>query len=320
VGSRPTPPITPCVRLRHLGVQPEAFHDANAFDIPDDPIEREAMLREVGETYPHILASWRSGEARRAWPCRTGTMTRREAVAEGYHMKVLISADMEGVCGVTEAHDGMRNLLPEDLHEDVRFITGSDKALGMMQGIAEADVGAVFFVGYHAKAGTPHAPLAHTWTGYVHDVRLAGRSTGEFGINAAIAGHFGASVTLVTGDDKAVAQVRDLLGEQVVGVVVKEGYTTFSAIHLHPLRAQGRIREGAERAVRQAARASPWRLPPDCRVEIDFDHQARAQACLFVPGVERAGDRTVAFTARDALTLNDTFTALMTASAVTFSP
>ena len=122
-------------------------------------------------------------------------------------MKVLISADMEGVCGVTswvqvmppeygsgpsstveyerararltrevnaaveralvagadevivnEAHDGMRNLVPEDLHESVRFITGSDKALGMMQGIDEPGVGAAFFVGYHAKAGTPHAP------------------------------------------------------------------------------------------------------------------------------------------------------------------
>lgn len=284
-------------------------------------------------------------------------------------MKVLISADMEGVCGVTswvqvtppeydggpsstveyerararltrevnaavegalaagadevivnEAHNGMRNLIPEELHEDVRFITGSDKALGMMQGIDESGVGAVFYVGYHAKAGTPHAPLAHTWTGYVNDVRLAGRSTGEFGVNAAIAGHFGVPVTLVTGDDKAVAQVRDLLGERVVGVVVKEGYTTFSAIHLHPARAQRLIREGAEEAVRRAAEAEPWRLPPGSRVEIDFDHQARAQACLFIPGVERAGERTVAFVAADALAFNATFRAVMKASAVTFSP
>jgi D-amino peptidase len=284
-------------------------------------------------------------------------------------MKVLISADMEGVCGVTswvqvmppeydggpsstveyerararltrevnaavegalaagadevivnEAHNGMRNLVPEDLHESVRFITGSDKALGMMQGIDEPGVGAVFYVGYHAKAGTPHAPLAHTWTGYVHDVRLDGRSTGEFGINAAIAGHFGVPVVLVTGDDKAVGQVRELLGEAVVGVVVKEGYTTFSAIHLHPRRAQALIREGAERALRQAAGAKPWRLAPGCRVEIDFDHQARAQACLFIPGVERAGERTVAYTAADAFAFNDVFRAVMKASAVTFSP
>lgn len=284
-------------------------------------------------------------------------------------MKVLISADMEGVCGVTswvqvmppeygsgpsstveyerararltrevnaavegalaagaeevivnEAHNGMRNLVAEDLHPDVRFITGSDKELGMMQGIQEPGIGAVLFVGYHAKAGTPHAPLAHTWTGYINDVRFDGRSTGEFGINAAIAGHFGVPVTLVTGDDKAVAQVRAWLGEQVVGVVVKEGYTTFSAIHLHPLRAQERIREGAEAAVRAAGEAKPWRLAAGSRIEIDFDHQARAQACLFIPEVERAGERTVAFTAADALAFNDLFRAVVKASAVTFSP
>ena len=284
-------------------------------------------------------------------------------------MKVLISADMEGVCGVTswvqvmppeydsgpsstveyerararltrevnaavegalaagvdevivnEAHDGMRNLVPEDLHESVRFITGSDKAYGMMQGIDEPGIGAVFYVGYHARAGTPQAPLAHTWTGYVNDVRLNGRSTGEYGINAVIAGHFGVPVTLVTGDDKAVAQVHELLGDQVVGVVVKEGYTTFSAIHLHPRRAQRLIRECAEEAIARAATAVPWRLEPGARVEIDFDHQARAQACLFIPSVERAGDRTVAFSASDALAFNDRFRAIMKASAVTFSP
>lgn len=284
-------------------------------------------------------------------------------------MKVLISVDMEGICGVTswvqvmppevdghprstveyerararltrevnaavegaleggaeevvvnEAHDGMRNLVADDLHESVRFITGSDKALGMMQGVDLPGVGAAFFVGYHAKAGTSHAPLAHTWTGYVNDVRLNGRSTGEFGINAALAGHFGVPITLVTGDDKAVAQVRDWVGEQVVGVVVKEGFTTFSAIHLHPRRAQQLIREGAREAVARAGGATPWRLEPDTRAEIDFDHQARAQACLFIPGVERAGERTVAFTARDALAFNGCFRAVMRASAVSFSP
>ena len=284
-------------------------------------------------------------------------------------MKVLISADMEGVCGVTswvqvmppefeggprstaeyerararltrevnaavegaldagadevivnEAHDGMRNLIPEELHEGVRFITGSDKALGMMQGVDETGVGAAFFVGYHARAGTPGAPLAHTWNSYVNDVRLGGRSTGEYGINAVLAGHYGVPVTLVTGDDKAVAQVRELLGAQVVGVVVKEGYTTFSAIHLHPRKAQRLIREGAREAVALAADATPRRLEPDTRVEIDFDHQARAQACLFIPGVERAGERTVAFAAADALAFNDVFRAVMRASAVSFSP
>ena len=280
-------------------------------------------------------------------------------------MKVLVSADMEGVCGVTnwvqvmppeygggprstveyerarlrltrevnaavegafkggasdvivnDAHDGMRNLIPEELHPEVRFITGSDKAWGMMQGIEEIGDGAVFFVGYHAKAGTPAAPLAHTWTTYVLDVLLNGRSTGEFGINAAVAGHFGARVVLVTGDDKAVAQTRDWLGTEIEGVTVKTGYSSTSALHLHPERAQFLIREGAEAAVKLAGSVQPWQLPPDSTLEIAFDHPSRADQCLYLPGVTRAAERRVTCTVKDAATLARMFRALMRASDV----
>ena len=176
-------------------------------------------------------------------------------------MKVLISADMEGTCGVSswvqvtpsenasagephnqgeydrarhrmtaevnaaiegaleggadevivnDSHDGMRNLIADSLHPSCRFISGNDKPLSMMQGVDLEDIGCAFFTGYHAKAGTPGGPLAHTWSGWVNDVRFDGRSTGEFGINAAIAGHFGVPITLVVGDEKAVAQTIDV--------------------------------------------------------------------------------------------------------------
>lgn len=284
-------------------------------------------------------------------------------------MNVLISADMEGVCGVSswvhvtppeygssyastaeyerarlrltkevnaaaegalaggaeevivnDAHNGMRNLIPEELHPEVRFITGSDKTWGMMQGIEEIGNGVVFFVGYHAKAGTPAAPLAHTWTGYLLDVRFDGRSTGEYGINAAIAGHFGVPVVLVTGDDRAVAQTKAFVGEAIQGVVVKRGYSSTSAIHLHPERAQALIREGAEAAVKNANQVQPWTLPEDCPVELDFDHPSRADACLYHPGVTRVAERSVSFVAADGASLSRTFRALMQASDVRLSP
>src|SRR5688572_29355104 len=153
---------------------------------------------------------------------------------------------------VNDSHDGMRNLIQEDLHESCRFLSGSDKPLGMMQGVDLDGIGAAFFTGYHAKAGTPGGPLAHTWTGWVQDVRFDGRSTGEFGINAAVAGAFGVPVVLVTGDVKAVAQTVAWAGDKCVGVAVKEGFTTFSAIHQHPTRAQEMIRDGAKQAVKNA--------------------------------------------------------------------
>ena len=285
-------------------------------------------------------------------------------------MKVLISADMEGTCGVVswvhvmppegtageptsqteyerarlrmtrevnaaiegalaggadevivnDSHDGMRNLIPEELHPACRFISGNDKLLGMVQGVDLDGVGAVFYTGYHARAGTPAAPLAHTWTGWLNDVRFDGVSTGEFGINAAIAGHYGVPVTLVTGDDKAVAQTQAFLGEQVVGVVVKQGISTFAALHLHPDRAAALIREGAQQAVAATGSASPYRLASRATVELDFDHQARADQAALCPGVERAGERTIAFRPGDGLELCRTFRAVMKLASIRMSP
>ena len=284
-------------------------------------------------------------------------------------MKVLISADMEGTCGVVswvhvtppeygdgpsstaeyerararmtrevnaaiegalaggaeevivnDSHNGMRNLIPEDLHPSCRFISGNDKPFGMMQGIDLEGVGAVFFTGYHAKAGTPNAPLAHTWTGWVNDVRVNGRSTGEFGINALIAGHFGVPVTLVTGDIRAVEQTRELLGEAVVGVAVKEGLSTFSALHLHPVRAQELIREGAAKAVKAAGQVKPWVLPADAVIEIEFEHQTRADQASYIPGVERGGERFVTFRPKDGVDFAHTFRAIVKAGAVRMAP
>ncbi|HEX2212176.1 MAG TPA: M55 family metallopeptidase [Mycobacterium sp.] len=280
-------------------------------------------------------------------------------------MKVLISADMDGTCGVVswvqvmppeyvgagqmsstveyerarmrmtrevnaavegalaagadevivnESHDGMRNLIPEELHPDIHFINGSDKQFSMMQGIDEDDVGAVFFTGYHARAGTPAAPLAHSFTGWVQDIRVDGTAMGEYGINALVAGHYGVPVALVTGDDKAVSQTRELLGNEVVGVEVKKGYSTTSGIHLHPTRAQEMIRDGAEQAIKNLASMTPYVLPSGATVEVELDHQSKADAAERIPTVERSGWRTCSFQPADAAELMVVFRAILTAA------
>ncbi len=214
----------------------------------------------------------------------------------------------------------MRKLIPDELHPESRYISGNDKLLGMVQGVDIEGVGAVFYTGYHARAGTPGAPLAHTWTGFLNDVRFDGRSTGEYGINAVVAGHFGVPVTLATGDEKAVAQAQELLGEQVAGVAVKQGISTFAAIHLHPEKANDLIREAAERSVRNASSAQPFRLAPGATIELDFDHQARADQAELSMGVERVGDRTIAFTPADGLELCYQFRTVMKLAAIRMSP
>ena len=245
--------------------------------------------------------------------------TRRRMTAE-------VNAAVEGALAggadeviVNDSHDGKRNLIPEELHPAVRFLTGSDMPLRMMQGVDLEGIAGVFYTGYHAKAGTS-APLAHTWSRWLNDVRIDGVSTGEFGINAVVAGHFGVPVILITGDDKAVAQTQALLGEQVTGVVVKEAITTFSALHVHPLKAQALIREAAERAVRRVEAARPFTLPTGRVVELEFDHQAHADQAVLVPGVSRAGERTVAWIPEDGEKFIYTFGAIMRCAAIRMPP
>ena len=48
-----------------------------------------------------------------------------------------------------------------------RLISHNSKPFGMMQGIS-ADFDAVFFIGYHARAGNPDGLMAHTGIGCVH--------------------------------------------------------------------------------------------------------------------------------------------------------
>ncbi len=284
-------------------------------------------------------------------------------------MKVLISADMEGTCGVSswvhvsppenggiasqteynrararmtlevnaaiagayeagaeevivnDSHDGMRNLIADDLDPRCRFITGNDKPLGMVQGVDIAGIGAVFYTGYHAKAGTPAAPLAHTWTGFINDVRVNGSSTGEFGINSIVAGYFGVPVMLVAGDEKACDQTKAWCGEQVITVPVKEGISTFSAIHVHPAKAQEMIKEGAIKALKKSnKRAKPYLLPETSLIEIDFDHQARADQAVYIPGVERGGERTVIFRPTDGLQFAAYFRAIVKAASIQMTP
>src|SRR5262249_58184239 len=99
---------------------------------------------------------------------------------------------------------------------------------------------AVIFVGYHAKAGSAVGVLAHTGSGSVADLRINGRSVGEAGMNTLAAGAVGAPVGMVTGDQEAVAQARELVPD-VEGGQVQKAIGTTPGPALSPGAARGKI-------------------------------------------------------------------------------
>lgn len=243
------------------------------------------------------------------------------------HMTLEVNAAIEGAFAggadeviVNDSHDGQRNLLIEDLNVDARYISGNDKPLGMVQGVDRDGISAVFYTGYHARAGTPQAPLAHTWTTFLNDLRFDGKSTGEFGLNAAIAGEFGVPVVFVSGDEKAVAQTQQQLGDQVVGAVVKEGLASTTALHLSPTKARALIRDGAQRAIEQLADAKPYVISGPTSIELEFDHQSRADQCVLFTGVSRVGPRAIQFAVSNGLELCRIFRGVMKLAGIKLNP
>ena len=156
---------------------------------------------------------------------------------------------------VNDSHSTMRNLPPDALAGRASYISGSHKPLYMMQGL-DSSFDAVLFVSYHGSIGAP-AGLSHTYNPRaVIEARLDGVVTGEAGINALVAAHYGVPVVLVTGDRCACEETTALI-PGVHAAVVKEPVSRVAAHSLHPVRACALIRESAERAVAGAATAQP---------------------------------------------------------------
>ena len=243
-------------------------------------------------------------------------------------MKVFIAVDLEGVAGyakwdsadrqrerelitgdanaaiagcfdaganevlVTEAHSNMRNILPEIIDPRARFLSGEPKPLNHMAGI-DGSFDAAMLVGYHAKAGTLGAVMCHTYSLGIFSLRFNGMEVGELGTDAAIAGHFGVPVVLVTGDEAACTEARALI-PGVEGVAVKKGVSRWAAEMLPLVEARRNIREGAKRALEAQERVRPFTIHPPVSVEITFINPSLADALCDFPGAKRLDGCTVA--------------------------
>ena len=267
-------------------------------------------------------------------------------------MKILIAADMEGISGVTtwdqvtaghfeyprfrklmtedvnaavrgafdagakevfvtDGHGGGSNILIEDLDSRASLNTGSPSPLSMVQGVDEVD--GVIYVGYHARAGSPEGILDHTWSSKtVANVWLNDILVGEYGLNAAVAGHFGVPVLMVTGDQTACAQTVELLGD-LETVEVKHATGRYSAECLPPKVAQDMIQKAAAQAVDRLSRRkapAPFVLDEPILLSVEFVNSAMADHVMRMPEAERDGT-CVSLSLIDMVTAYNVFRAMV---------
>src|ERR671931_160002 len=113
-------------------------------------------------------------------------------------MKVFIISDMEGVAGILKWQQVDGSKAKRSYHEGRELYTEEINAA-------------------------------------VRGAKSAGAKVGETGINAALCGHWGCPVLLVTGDEAVCREANELLGDGVTTVAVKKGLGQFGARQFPPL-------------------------------------------------------------------------------------
>jgi D-amino peptidase len=259
-------------------------------------------------------------------------------------MKVFIAVDMEGIAGLVqwdkaqreverrlmteevnaavrgafaggatyvfagESHGNMRNLVPELLDARVSYLAGQPKPMNHMAGI-DRSFDLALFVGYHARAGTLHGVMAHTFSGSIFSLVVNGVELGEIGADAALCGFYGVPVGLVCGDRAACQEARDLLG-QVQTVAVKEGVSRSAARCIPLAQAREMIETAAAESVRQASRFSPFVFAGLVTVEVVFIDPSYADVLEHLDFVTRVDGRRIRLEGKDFLTAFERFNAL----------
>jgi D-amino peptidase len=203
---------------------------------------------------------------------------------------------------VNDSHWDMRNLRHELLEPGTTVVTGWQKPFSMVSAVsgkvgetaaAQGNFDVAFFVGYHAMAGKARGVLSHTYRAQVFlDVQLNGKSVGETGLNAALAGYFGVPIGLVTGDDALCEEATALLGA-VECVAVKKAISRYAAIFRPHDEVLNELKAAAERVLKDKSKWQIFKPKTPCTLLITTIDPAMADAAELLPSVRRTGDRTV---------------------------
>lgn len=210
---------------------------------------------------------------------------------------------------VNDSHNGMINLLPEELHPGAELILGTNKTFSMVQGLTR-QFDAALFIGYHAGAGGLYGTLAHTYSGKVLHLSVNGQMLNEAGINAFYAGALGVPLVGLSGDDVLEREMKKMI-PQAKTIVVKKGMGRKAAQSLHPSLSRAKIRAGVAEILAGAKKVKPFRLKSPYTLQIKFHPPEICDMCERLPGLTRVDGNTVSWKSRDAIDIYKAYLALM---------
>ncbi|HXM57886.1 MAG TPA: M55 family metallopeptidase [Candidatus Dormibacteraeota bacterium] len=192
------------------------------------------------------------------------------------------------------------SLVPELLEPECDFVV--QQRWTEYSGFLEQGCDACLLVGMHARAGTLDGLMNHTISTQAwQNLWFNGALVGEIGINAAFCGAFGCPVLLVTGDTASCREGRELLGDGLTTVAVKEAFGRTSARHVAPRRARVLIEDAARECLRRLDAVPPYDPGRPAEIQAEFMQTAAFDEYRRRPGLDVVGDRTLVSRAPDWL-------------------
>lgn len=220
-----------------------------------------------------------------------------------------VQADAEQVV-VYDMHYHGHNILLQDLHPAARAVLGKPPKTDPPAGI-DSSFDALVMIGYHSMAGTGRL-LNHTYTLDMKALRLNGVLMGEIGLEAAMAGSQGVPLVMVSGDDGAEEETRELLGD-VEFACVKFGTGENTALCIPPEQTASLIREAVEAALLRLQDFRPYTAQAPYTVELEFFDESSAKKAARIQGVKRIGGSSIELQGDDLPRLWEGFLHLFTA-------
>ena len=199
---------------------------------------------------------------------------------------------------VSDCHLNADNLLVDNFSDDVRVIRGWPRR---QFHLAELDSSfqAVALIGFHAPGHSLSGVRAHTFTSahFTH-VSLNGTPVSETVFNAAVAGHHGVPVVMISGDDVAIADARATLGD-IEAAETKQALGFHSAASLPPSAARTLITDAVRRALGRIGDFRPYVIATPITVEVGFQSYRPPELLAYLRGIERSDARSIRYQVRD---------------------
>ena len=211
---------------------------------------------------------------------------------------------------VADAHGNGQNLLIEKFPDDVKIIRSWPRRFGMVAGIDESFDG-VILIGYHSSTNNKEGVRAHTFSSArLTNVSINGTPVSEGMWAAMVTGHFDVPIIMVTGDNIAVKEVKEFVGD-VETVEVKEALGFHSAKTLTPAAASKLIKESSFDAVKRIKDFKPHKVQNPVELVVTFKHYQPSAILDYLSIVERVDSHSIKFVGNDMVEVADFFVFLM---------